>query len=311
MLNFLKDYFSFSKSERNGIVILILLIFVLIIAPKLLPLFIKSKPIDFSHFKKEIQEFERQMALQTHQVEEEAPYLKDYFREYELFEFDPNNLSKEKWKLLGINDRTISIIKNYESKGGKFYTKADLKKIYGFKDSDYDRLEPYIRITLNTDPQKADNDIENQPFVNKQYVSKKYQFEDSFKIELNSADSLSLTRLRGIGKAFSSRIINYGNLLGGFVRKEQLLEVYGIDTVLFASIENKLIVDIGSVSKINVNRASIDELSKHPYIDYNVAKAVYNYRQQHGDYSKLEDLKKSYLVNDIIYDKIAPYLVVE
>ena len=63
-----------------------------------------------------------------------------------------------------------------------------------------------------------------------------------------------------------------------------------------------------SIRKININTASIDELKAHPYIRYNIANPIIAYRNEHGSFSSIEDLKKIMIVTDEVYQKIAPYL---
>ena len=66
-----------------------------------------------------------------------------------------------------------------------------------------------------------------------------------------------------------------------------------------------------TVKKININNATVDELKTHPYIRYNIANAIVQYRLQHGSYKDINDIKKIMLVTDEIYNKAAPYLAVQ
>src|SRR5690606_3068021 len=61
-----------------------------------------------------------------------------------LFPFNPNNLSIEKWQLLGLSEAQAQIIKKYEAKGGKFKTKSDVAKMYSVSKPMYEKLEPFI-----------------------------------------------------------------------------------------------------------------------------------------------------------------------
>src|SRR6185295_13764008 len=140
MFQFLKEYFSFTKGQRNGIIVLLIIILVLLAIPYLIPLFTKQKEIDFSQFKKEIDEFENQQLLAE---EKSNP---DTTSAFTFFDFDPNELSEAGWKKLGLNERTIKTIINYRNKGGNFFEKDDLLKIYGMDTAVYEQLEPYIKI---------------------------------------------------------------------------------------------------------------------------------------------------------------------
>ena len=132
--------------------------------------------------------------------------------------------------------------------------------------------------------------------------------EDSLKIELNRADSPVLQQLNGIGPVFAARIIEYRKLLGGYVWKEQLLEVYGMDSVRFAGIAGHIAVDSTLVRKININKSSIRELTAHPYIEFFLAKSIVRYREEKGKIGSLTDFAKQSGIPEEIGKKIGPYL---
>ena len=133
MFQKIKDYFAFSKSERNGIIVLLLILLLIIIAPFLFPYFIKEEAPDMSAFKKEIDAFEKSLKKNDAADFHDTSYARtfDYSdidkssAELKLhpFLFDPNGLPEEKWKEMGMTDKQIKTIKNYEAKGGKFYNK--------------------------------------------------------------------------------------------------------------------------------------------------------------------------------------------
>ncbi len=140
---------------------------------------------------------------------------------------------------------------------------------------------------------------------------KKYPEKKISVVELNSADTLALDQLPGIGPAFARRIVKYRDLLGGFVSTRQLLEVYGFDSTRFDAIKNRLKLDTASVKKLNINTASLEELGKHPYIKYPLAKVILNYRKQHGAFASISDLKQLAPVSEQLYSRLRPYLAVE
>lgn len=130
-------------------------------------------------------------------------------------------------------------------------------------------------------------------------------------VDLNNADIEQLKRLKGIGPTYASRIIKFRTLLGGYVRKEQLLEVYGIDSANYRkNLENNVKISISSIQTIDINTDSLKVLAKHPYISWDLAKKILNYRRLNGDFLMKEELRLD-LLNEDIYTKIAPYLKVD
>lgn len=130
-------------------------------------------------------------------------------------------------------------------------------------------------------------------------------------LELNTADSFQLDQLRGIGPAFAKRIIKYRQRLGGYYQVSQLLEVFGMDQERFELLRSQVRLDTNRIRKLNINNLPKDSLKVHPYIRWNLANLIVTYREKHGKYNAVEDLKKLDLLNDSIYAKLAPYCKVQ
>ena len=127
-------------------------------------------------------------------------------------------------------------------------------------------------------------------------------------INMNTADTNQWKSLNGIGSKRANRIVKYRKLLGGFVSKNQLSEVYGLSDSLVEEIKLNLMLDSSKLKKININVASKKELASHPYISWNLANAILNYKIQHGYYDSLSKIKQIHLVNDDLYRKIVSYI---
>ena len=127
-------------------------------------------------------------------------------------------------------------------------------------------------------------------------------------VELNSADTAQLRCLHGIGPVFAARIVKYRQLLGGYVRKEQLLEVYGMDEERYAGIAANIVLDTASVTKLRVNDLSIAELKRHPYLDYYQAKAIVDFRNGGRRYQSMDDLRLVSLIDDETATKLQGYI---
>src|ERR1035437_2513935 len=156
MKNILRDYFTFNRRERNGIFVLLAIIFILILYLSFSDYFFPKEKIDFSKFEKEISQFEAQQKRTGDSAEVENNYFHSgntpELDNAERFYFNPNNLPEQDWKRLGLSDKQIHTIKNYESKGGTFRTKEDVKKMYCITPQLYASLDPYIQIPSKTTP---------------------------------------------------------------------------------------------------------------------------------------------------------------
>jgi DNA uptake protein ComE-like DNA-binding protein len=309
MNNFFKSYFYFNRSEKNGILLFIPVILILFIIPAYRIYNRKPVQVDFSQYSKEIKAFES--ALQIDSIKNSRKkFVPDFERvdrsiaESRLhpFAFDPNGLPAEKWIAMGLSEKQVKTILNYQMKGGKFYHKEDLKKIYGISENEYAVLEPFIAISK---PAYA-----NETTPKKAWNSKFPEYKKTI-IDINTADSVDLLEIRGIGPSFAHRILRYRDKLGGFYAKEQLLEVFGMDSVRYAQMFDYCTLGNSAVQKINLNTAVVADLKKHPYFDYYLAKSIVDYRIIHGPYTKVEQLRYTPLVYEELYKKIAPYLKTE
>jgi DNA uptake protein ComE-like DNA-binding protein len=132
--------------------------------------------------------------------------------------------------------------------------------------------------------------------------------EPDFMIDLNSADTLELQRLKGIGPSFARRIVGYRTRLGGYVEARQLLEVFGLDSVLYKRIKGHLMVKTDSVQTINLNTATFKDLMRHPYFPYELTRSLVLYRQKNKVFRSLDDLRSVPGMNDSLFMKIRPYV---
>jgi competence ComEA-like helix-hairpin-helix protein len=308
-----KDYFFFTRKERIGLSIILILVLAIWISPRLISSGnTKAVTLDTSWISeaKKLQH-QQQISQRNSKQDEEEPDEFVYDKpvnehpvhlEQELFYFDPNSLPQEGWKKLGIREKTITTIQKYLSKGGHFYQKEDLKKIYGFQIDDYKRLEPYVKI----------NDV-NHVFNHRSTESKQKKESQTSSsrnnaIDINTADTSEFIALPGIGAKLASRIIGFREKLGGFYSIDQISEIYGLRDSTFQKIKPLLRLDEVTVRKFNINTATKDELKSHPYIKWNLANAIVEYRNQHGNFSSLEDLKKISVITDDAFNKMKNYL---
>lgn len=300
---FVEDYLLFSKKDRTGVLLIVVLVGLIIVVPIVFsrnePLSVQethilSSAIDTLNTKQEqnnkpVEDY----TASSYQYESSVKYSTPAGK---LFFFDPNTITIDGWKLLGLNDKTIQTIEKYRMKGGKFYKSEDLQKIWGLPNGFYNRVKDYIRIETAA----AQKDVK-LPTASYSKTEKKWN------IEINSADIVTLEELPGIGNKLATRIVNFRDKLGGFYSVEQLGETYGIADSVFQKIKPYLHAN-GEVKKLNINTATKDELKMHPYIKWNLANAIVEYRNQHGNYKSLDELKNIAAMDEETYKKIVHYL---
>ena len=148
----------------------------------------------------------------------------------------------------------------------------------------------------------------NRPSFHKVYEKKVYEKKAISMVDINIGDSAAYDGLPGIGAGFSKRIIKFRDKLGGFYKVEQVAETFGLPDSVFQKIKPYLKINSENIHKININTATEEELKVHPYIRWQLAKVITEYKKQHGNYKALEDLKKIMLINEETYHKITPYL---
>lgn len=317
---FVKDYLSFSRKERAGIFILLAVIILCVLLPFVYPFFISHKEYDHSQFQKEVAQLKslkNDSAVKNNYSKNfdennytnyYEPAEKNYSKKVkaELFYFDPNTATTNDWVRLGIREKTAETIQKYVSKGGHFYKPEDISKIWGLRDADVQRLLPYVKIeNVQKQYQNQERTFENKP----NYLS--YKKPEVRNVDINSADTIAFIALPGIGNKLAQRIIAFRNKLGGFYSVDQVKETYGLPDSTFEKIKPKLTLPDNSVKQININTATLDEMKAHPYIRYYLANAILQYRNQHGNYSSVADIKKIMTVTDDVYDKVFPYLTVK
>lgn len=313
----IKDYLSFTKKERRGILFVLCLVAFFIAFPFLFPLFIHQKNVDATAFKKQINTLEIKQADSTNKISKRnfdedgyqnyrQPDEKKYYTKQtkgELFLFDPNTLDETGWQRLGIRDKTIATIQNFIKKGGRFYKATDIGKIWGLHPDEVERLIPYVQIQNST----PNNYPDKKSYETKNYEKPKYAPSI---IDINTADTSALIALPGIGSKLSQRILAFRDKLGGFHKVEQIGETFGLPDSTFQKIKSRFSISNTALHQININTATLDEMKAHPYLRYAIANAIMQYRVQHGNYAAVDDIKKIMLITDEIFNKAAPYLKV-
>ena len=282
----LRSFFAFSRSESNAFLILIPLLILLIFSESIYEAWfvrksvneVNTTPLDslVAHWKWEEDSIKKAIADKR-------------------FPFNPNTASREELLALGFREPMADRILNYRSKQGVFRIKKDLLRMYGIDSSFYQSLESFILLPNQLTASITRNEVTKKDIV---------EIHD-----LNTADSLALLKIYGIGPKLAARIIAFRSRLGGFVTQDQLREVYGLDTVVINKVQKRFEIKDGfEPTKLNINTATETELARHPYIGRQFAKAIITYRFQHGNFQKLEDLLVIRSIDEASFLKMKPYL---
>ena len=311
-----KDYFYFNRSERIGITTLIILIGVVIIFPFAYTWIFPPKTYDFSEFKSAATEYAHlynDYLAARQAIDIQVEQLSNTSRNVVLtpFDFDPNSITQEDLLKLGLPQHIARNIINFRNAGGTFRFREDLKRLYTLDESLYSQLEPYIDLPTRAHRSSAipeslsrsakESANQERAIIRPTAIPREL-------LDINLADTLQWQKIRGIGPVFARRIVAYRNRLGGFYSKNQLLEVFGMDTIRFNQIRPYITLNQSVFTKIDINTADFAALAKHPYINRNIANSIIRIREMHGHFNNTEELKKSHLINDSVFERIAPYI---
>ena len=215
-------------------------------------------------------------------------YYQQPTRRPERFAFDPNTADSTQLLRLGLQPWQVRNVYKYRAAGGIYRKKEDFARLYGLTVKQYRELEPYIHISTDYLPAstliKEERRTERYERDTLRYPVKIAEGEH---IDLNAADTSLYKKVPGVGSYYSRKIAEYGRRLGGFVSADQLDEIEN-----FPSEAKKYFsVNASDVHQLNVNRLSLNELKRHPYINYYQAKAITDYRRLHGPLHSLDDLR--------------------
>jgi DNA uptake protein ComE-like DNA-binding protein len=335
----IRGYLTFTRKERYGVLFLLLIISLFFI----LPHFFKPVPGNrdaelYAKWKEDIRKFESFKSdsssepfnrdRYSHQKVFPLtgnPMRKESNAEIKMFYFDPNKMPAAGWQRLGVPDRLAQTIQHYLEKGGRFYKAEDLKKLYGLRGTDYERLLPFVRIEKGSSPQKKVRGY-NNPSVIQDSAEKKtdsffhaagmnsdrrYNHIAKYMVEtdVNQSDSSDWCRFPGIGEKLASRIIHFREKLGGFCQIEQVAETFGLPDSTFRKIKPYLRIHSTSVQQIDINIATKEMLAAHPYIRWKIAQGIIEYRLQHGYFQSVEGLLQLAQINPVNFEKLKPYLM--
>lgn len=242
----------------------------------------------------------------------------------QLQPFDPNQVSKAELKAMNLPARGINTFLKYRATGKVFYSIQDFTSVYGFETLDQSLLEQHLTFperpapkTRQTKPQKpyqrkdshayAKYDSNSTPSYAKSRYPKRTEVKEG-SININTTDTSSLIKLKGIGEYRSQKIVEYREAIGGFYHLEQLYEISLIPDSVITQNLKYFNIDTAALHKIRINDWTFDQLRKHPYIRYKRAKALTRYIKEHGAIQSQEELSNIIAVDSSFVRRMAPYL---
>lgn len=238
-----------------------------------------------------------------------AEWKKKYPRdtiEIRMQMFDPNTADSTTLVHLGFKPWQAKNMLKYRAKGGKYRKAEDLKKLYGMTDSMYQALTPYIDIVK----EKVDSLVRDSLGVDSVRVDSlpKWLEKKDTVLNLRTADTTELKMIRGIGSYRARQIVRYREQLGGFTHVEQILEAKGMENVDSDSLLTHFFIDSVKVERMNVNVVGVKRLSRHPYLRFEQAQAIYELRRKKLRLDSIQQLQQIDGLDSKTVEKIAPYL---
>lgn len=278
-----KDFFYFSRSERQGIIVLAVLIIIAGIAGWLIPPEDETPTNDPAKFEQEYTDFLSSVQERKHKVSKNYPSL--HQKEVRLTPFDPNTADSIAFLNLGLPSWMAKNILQYRRKGGTFRKPEDFRKIYGLSADQYATLLPYMTISEEYGKKRKDT-IQLLARQEKVDTLKFYKYPEGTVINLNRADTTELKKIPGIGSGIARMIVNYRKQLGMFYQIEQLQEI----NLIVEKLRPWLSVGYNETERININKASLERIMKHPYFNYYQAKVIVEYRKKKGALKNIQQL---------------------
>jgi DNA uptake protein ComE-like DNA-binding protein len=307
VLRRLFEYFKYYRAERIGALIILGCILLVLIGSEILTRYLNyhnPDPRDLVNIK---------ILQEQENLKRNSPES-----DFELFRFDPNTLSDSGYMALGFSEREVEILRNYQAAGGKFEVKMDFSKLFFIDSLEFLSYEPYLDLPEKLPETIPEKSVEFKRSEYKKNNDNKVQWSDTanidfyrsekFVCDLNSADTTELQRLPGIGSFYAREIVKHRQALGGYHSLEQLLDLWKMTPDKINSFADQMRIDTTGIRKLKINTATAQELAAHPYIAFNLANEVVNFRELNGPYSNAKIFCDMEFVDSALCIKLVPYL---
>ena len=286
------SHFGYGRSQRNGIFFLLLII----IGLQLLFFytdFTSHKSVELSA--PNIVAFQKEMDS-LREVEFER-------KKFKLYPFNPNFVTDYKGYQIGMSTIEIDRLHAFRKENNYINSTLQFQEITGISDSVLHSISPYFKFPEWLTSEKGKKSNQN---------SRSKRERSIIISDINLVEFSDLKSIEGVGTKLANRILNYRAKLQGFSKDDQLYEVWYLDTVIANRIlQNFKVKSLPKIQKFNINEATFKEVLSIVYIDYELTKKIFNYRDEVAEIQSIEELKK---IDDFPLDKfnrIALYLVAE
>ena len=296
-----KSHFWYNKSQRNGVFLLALIIIILQI----------SIYSEFYKIEQNIKVNNPEILAFQHQIDS-LKLVEIENRKPRIYPFNPNFITDFMGEQLGMSTKEIDRLLAFRKTNEFVNSKQEFQDITKVSDSLLHKISPFFKFPewVVTQERKKNAATHFRPAKrNAKLVSSKYKISTT---NINKATAEDLKTINGIGTAFSSRIIKYRSKLQGFSYNSQLYEVWGLEKEVADKVLNVFkIYDVPIIKKVNVNTVEFKELLKNPYIDYELCKKIFNYRDEVAELQNISELKNIKGFPLDLYDRIVLYLLAE
>ena len=292
-MNNLRSHFIFSKSQQNGILLLV----VLIVIFQLIYFF-----VDFNSANELTPEDSKKLTHFQMQIDslKEVQHINDTLR---IYPFNPNMITDYKGYTLGMSVKEIDRLLAFRSKNKWVNSAKEFQTVTLVSDSLLTKMAPYFKFP---DWVKNSNQTRNTT------TAKPSKSSNINKKDLNIASLEELILINGIGDILASRIIKYRSKIGGFVSEIQLKDIYGLNFETRKELlKNYSVLTKPEVRILNINKATILEIASVPYLDYELAREIVDYKNLHERIATFEELAKIKGFPSEKIDRIALYLTIE
>ncbi len=283
-MNNLKSHFEIHSRFRNGIFLLSIVLLVAVLGYCFYPKSIQSKQnfVELSEFQ--------------HQIDSLKELASQEKNRYRLKPFNPNFISDHKGYQLGLSAKEMDRLQEYRSQDKWINSISDFKRVSKVSDSLLEVISPLFKF-----PQWK----KNSAYLKKKYPVKSYTQKE----DLNTVTVEQIQEKVNVPEFIAERIVKYRNKLGGFVSDVQLKDVSGLyDNQRKKMLSIFTVKTPKKIQKVNINKASVDDLIAVPYFTFEMALEIKDFVKQKGSISSFNELGKIEGFSLEKIDRIALYL---